>query len=190
MRYSIISSSVGGLPGPRRTAASISAQPSLCDTVTIACISLHSDSSVIANNSRLCRRHHSVLSGNELGAALPKARMKGSASFAEEALPVDGAELEGVVPRRHGRHFITAETCGRFLCFVAGAARCASALIGLRCATRAVHTDAFQSMASPVSGAKMSKDGWPAKLGASGRNTLASTQRFALRGAVRSRNAE
>ena len=38
-------------------------------------------------------------------------------ALAEEALPVDGAELEGVVPRRHGRHFITVETCGRFLCF-------------------------------------------------------------------------
>jgi len=41
----------------------------------------------------------------------------GDGAFADEALPVDGAELEGVVPRRHGRHFITVETCGRFLCF-------------------------------------------------------------------------
>ena len=50
--------------------------------------------------------------------ALDRGRvLVGDGAFAEEALPVDGAELEGVVPRRHGRHFITVETCGRFLCF-------------------------------------------------------------------------
>ena len=43
------------------------------------------------------------------------AKKFGDGAFADEALPVDGAELEGVVPRRHGRHFITAEACGRFL---------------------------------------------------------------------------
>ena len=56
-KYSMASSSVGVANGPRRMAASISGQESLCVTVTIACISPNSESSDMAKRSRCCFFH-------------------------------------------------------------------------------------------------------------------------------------
>ena len=72
-RYSIISSGRGFANGPRRTHARNSGLRLLWVMVTMRFIKPLSTSSVMAASSLLCRRHHAVLSGMELGTTLPNA---------------------------------------------------------------------------------------------------------------------
>ena len=71
--------------GPRLIAANISGQESFIVTVTMALIKPSSASSVIANKSRCCRFHHSVLSGISDGCAVPNNLTTGSGSLEAEA---------------------------------------------------------------------------------------------------------